>query len=263
MSPWLFHLGSGLIGAMVLMFVLWLVQRRTSNAGIVDVGWTFGIGALVCGLSVVTPGDPLRRVIVAAIAVLWSLRLGTHLVHRVRSEPEDGRYTRLREWAGDRQQMALLIFFMLQATWVVLFALPQYMAMHNSSPFGVLDAAAIAMFAISVCGESIADRQLARFRRDATNRGQVCQVGLWRYSRHPNYFFEWLHWFTYPLLAVGLGALVWLTLLGPLVMLVFLLKLTGIPPTEQRALKSRGELYREYQRSTSAFVPWFPKETSS
>jgi steroid 5-alpha reductase family enzyme len=263
MTQWAWELGSGLVGACVLMVVLWLVQRRTNNAGIVDVGWTFGIGALVVALAFVTPGDPVRRVLVAGLAGVWSLRLGVHLVQRVRSEPEDGRYQNLRAWAGEREQVVLLVFFLMQATWVVIFALPQYVAMHNAVPIGVYDVAALVVFAISLGGEALADRQLARFRQQRENRGQVCREGLWRYSRHPNYFFEWLQWFAYPLLAIGAGPVAWVTLLGPAVMLVFLLKVTGVPPTELRALQSRGERYREYQRTTSAFFPWFPKETAS
>ena len=112
---------------------------------------------------------------------------------------------------------------------------------------------------MAVLGETIADRQLARFRADPENRGKTCNQGLWRYSRHPNYFFEWIHWFAYIFLAVG-SPHWWLALLGPLVMAVFLLKITGIPYTELQSLKSKGESYREYQRTTSAFIPWFPKK---
>lgn len=263
MNNWLQHLGWGLSASALMMFVLWLVQRRTNNAGIVDAGWAFGIGGLTLGIAFFSEGAVLRRVLVAAIAVVWSMRLGYHLVRRTSNEPEDGRYQNLRNWAGDKQQAVLFAFFLMQASWVVLFAMPQYIAMQNKSPFAWFDIAAIGIFAISFIGESIADRQLAAFRQSAGNRGKVCRVGLWRYSRHPNYFFEWLHWFAYPLLAAGLGELAWLTMIGPGLMLLFLLKITGIPPTEKRALQSRGEQYREYQRTTSAFVPWFPKGSTT
>lgn len=260
MSAWILHLGGGLISAIALMLVLWLVQRRTNNAGIVDVGWSLGIGAMVVAFALLTPGDAIRRAIVAGLTLVWASRLGAHLVRRVTNEPEDGRYQNLRKWAGDRQQIVLLVFFLLQATWVVLFAVPQYVAMHSARPLGLLDAAAVGVFAVSIAGESIADRQLARFRDDPVNQGEVCRKGLWRYSRHPNYFFEWLHWFAYPLLAVGAGAIAWFTLLGPMLMFVFLTKITGIPPTEARAIERRGDRYRGYQETTNAFFPWFPKE---
>lgn len=263
MNDWPVHLGWGLVGASILMFILWLVQRRTKNAGIVDVGWTFGIGALVCVLAVMVTGSPWRRLLVAGMTGLWAFRLGTYLAGRVASESEDGRYTNLREWAGPRQQPVLLFFFMLQASWVVLFSIPQYLAIRNMRPLQWIDAVGVIVFVVSIVGSSIADRQLARFRGESSNRGQVCKVGLWKYSRHPNYFFEWLHWFAYPILAIGSGSLAWVAWFGPLVMLVFLLKVTGIPPTEKRALQSRGDQYREYQRTTSAFFPWFPMEQQS
>jgi len=104
----------------------------------------------------------------------------------------------------------------------------------------------------------MADQQLARFRADPSNKGQVCDVGLWHYSRHPNYFFEWLHWFSYPLIAFG-TPLSWIAWLGPVVMLIFLYRITGIPYTEKQALKSRGDAYRRYQETTSPFVPWKKK----
>jgi steroid 5-alpha reductase family enzyme len=111
-----------------------------------------------------------------------------------------------------------------------------------------------------VAGEALADRQLAAHRRDPANKGKTCRSGLWRYSRHPNYFFEFLHWFAYVFLAVGMG-IGWIaaSLIGPAVMLVFLYRVTGIPYTEAQALRSRGEDYAEYQRTTSPFLPLPPK----
>ncbi len=263
MNHWGQHLAWALAGAVALMLGLWFLQRRTKNAGIVDVGWAFGIGALTLGVAVFSSGAVSRRVLVVAMTVTWSVRLGFHLLGRVTSELEDGRYKNIRDWAGERQGAVLLIFFLMQATWVVLFALPQYIAMQNPRTIGALDVLAIAILAVSLIGESIADRQLSMFRKSEANKGEVCQVGLWRYSRHPNYFFEWLHWFAYPVLAIGMGHIAWLTLVGPVLMLFFLLKITGIPPTEKRALQSRGERYREYQRTTSAFIPWFPRNSAT
>jgi steroid 5-alpha reductase family enzyme len=118
--------------------------------------------------------------------------------------------------------------------------------------------AGIAVWVASIAGESIADRQLARFRADPAHRGRTCRAGLWRYSRHPNYFFEWLHWFTYVALAVG-SPLPWLSLAGPIVMYVFLRWVSGIPFTEAQALRTRGEDYRRYQQSTPLLFPWFPR----
>ena len=111
---------------------------------------------------------------------------------------------------------------------------------------------------LAVCGETVADRQLTRFRANPAHRGLTCRAGLWRYSRHPNYFFEWLHWFAYPALAAGSPRwlLAWL---GPLVMFVFLRFLSGVPWAEAQALRTRGEDYRDYQHRTPMFFPWFPR----
>jgi steroid 5-alpha reductase family enzyme len=115
---------------------------------------------------------------------------------------------------------------------------------------------------VAVAGEAIADRQLQRFRENPANRGQVCQTGLWRYSRHPNYFCEWLHWWAY-VACSGLRPVTLWGLLGPLAMWWFLNRVTGIPPTEAQSLKSRGEAYRRYQQTTSRFFPWPPRAEST
>jgi steroid 5-alpha reductase family enzyme len=116
----------------------------------------------------------------------------------------------------------------------------------------------VAFWATGLLGESLADRQLARFRADPANKGKICQIGLWNYSRHPNYFFEWLVWVGYAVFALG-SPWGWLGFIAPALMLHFLLNVTGIPMTEELSLKSKGDAYREYQRTTSAFVPWFKK----
>ena len=257
-------LALGALLMVLLMGGLWLVQRRTRDAGIVDVGWAAGLGLLALLYGVAAPGHPTRRYLVAILAALWSFRLARHLlVDRVLGKPEDGRYQTLRAGWGNQAQRNFFIFFQAQALLDVVFSLPFLaVALSPLAAPRALDGLAIAVWLIAVTGEFVADRQLARFRRDPANRGRTCRTGLWRLSRHPNYFFEWLHWWTYVLLAAGSP---WapLTLLGPALMLLFLFKLTGIPHTEAQALKSRGDDYRAYQRTTSVFIPWFPRKESA
>lgn len=258
MSGWTL-VAAAWLGMALVMAGLWAVQRRTRNAGIVDVAWALGTGLTAVWFAWGAGGDPVRRVLVGGMAGLWGLRLGAYLWRRVTGEPEDGRYRELRERWGERVQPYLFVFFQLQATWAVLFALPMWIAARNPASPGWSDAAGVAVWLVALAGETLADRQLARFRSDPDSAGRVCREGFWRYSRHPNYFFEWIHWWAYPLLAFPGPGWAW-TLLGPLVMLAFLFRITGIPPTEARALRSRGEAYREYRRTTSAFFPWPPSE---
>lgn len=244
----------------LVMTGLWLVQLVRGNAGIVDVAWTLGVGVLAAFFAVEADGYPGRRLLIACLAGLWSLRLAIHLVDRIVRLPEDGRYSALRDKLGKKAQPFFFAFFQIQAIWALLFALPMLLAARNpTAGLGPGDALGAAIWIIAMVGEAIADRQLSWFRADPACRGQVCRDGLWRYSRHPNYFFEWVHWWAY--VAIGWGA-PWgsLTLLGPAMMLLFLFKVTGIPPTEANALRSRGDAYREYQRTTSPFFPWPPKQ---
>ncbi len=251
---------SGWLVMAAVMAALWVVQRARRDAGVVDVGWAAGLGLLAVLYAVLAAGPLLRRLLVATMAGAWSLRLAWYiLVNRVLGKPEDGRYQTLRSKWGDRAQSRFFVFFQLQALVDVIFSLPYLVAMTNPTPgLGVCGLAGVLVWVVAVVGEALADRQLAAFRADPANRGRTCRVGLWRLSRHPNYFFEWLHWWSYVLLAVGSP---WwaLTLVGPVLMLFFLFKVTGIPATEAQALASRGEDYRDYQRTTSAFVPWFPR----
>lgn len=240
------------------MALLWVVQARTKNGGIVDVAWSFGTGLCAVFFAFVADGDPNRRLVVALIAGFWGLRLGVMLAKRVLSESEDGRYKAMRERWGEKTQIKMFGFFQIQAFWAMMFALPMLAASLSPLPLGWVDSLAVLIWAVSIIGESMADAQLARFRGNPANKGKVCEDGLWAWSRHPNYFFEWLHWFSYLILALG-GSLVWLAALGPVVMFLFLTKVTGIPTTEARALVSRGDAYRDYQRRVSVLVPWPPK----
>ena len=251
----------GWLIASLLMIVLWLVQRRTRNAGIVDVGWAAGIGLLGVLFAATADGYLYRRILVGVLIGVWSARLATYLLlDRVLGHPEEGRYRTLRDKWGRAADRNLFFFFQAQALLAVLFALPILIVAHHAvMGWTGWDAVGVWIWVVSVGNTVLADRQLARFKRRPESRGKTCREGWWRYSRHPNYFFEWLHWWSYVALAVGAGY-GWLTLLAPAAMLWFLFKVTGIPPTEAQALASRGDDYREYQRTTSVFIPWFPKK---
>jgi steroid 5-alpha reductase family enzyme len=252
-------LGGVIAGASLLMAAVWSIQRRTGDAGVVDLAWAGGIAAAAVAAAIVGEGEAPRRALVGAMGGAWGARLALHLWRRNHGRPEDGRYQDLRRRFGARVQPFFFWFFQFQAVAVAIFAAPMVLAMRRSgAALTAWDALGAAIWLVSVGGESLADAQLDRFRRDPANRGRTCRSGLWRYSRHPNYFFEWLHWFAY--VPIGFAA-PWglLTLLGPALMLFFLYRVTGIPVTEQRAAASRGEDYRRYQRETSAFIPWFPR----
>jgi len=257
MSPLVLALsGWGIM--IVVMALLWFYQYKGGDAGIVDVAWAAGVGILSVYFALLSDGDLQRRYIVAILAGIWALRLSGHIFYRVLKMPEDGRYQELKKNKGDGSQKWLFKFFQLQAFWAMLFALPMLNVALNPNPLGVTDWIGIGIWLFASLGESIADGQLNRFRLNPENQGNVCRNGLWYYSRHPNYFFEWIHWWGYVLLAFG-APMWWLNLLGPICMLWFLTNVTGVPPTERQALRSRGAAYEEYQRTTNAFFPWPPK----
>jgi len=238
----------------------WLWAQRTRNATLVDAVWASGVGGSAVLLAALGPGAAGPRALLAVAGGAWGLRLGVHLWARVREGHEDGRYQALRERWGERP-LPWFLFFQFQAALVALFALPFLpVAANPNGRMHVVTVLAIGLWIVAVGGESMADRQLARFRADPSTAGTVCRQGLWRYSRHPNYFFEWLHWFAYPLLAIG-APMAWLAWLGPVLMYVFLRWLSGIPHTEAQALRSRGDAYRDYQRTTPMLIPWFPRRS--
>lgn len=246
----------------LVMAGLWLWQKKSGRADWVDFAWAVLIGVLAMFYALVGEGSVEKRILVVLITGTWSFRLAFHLWQRLSTHAaEDGRYQAMREHLGAGANFWLFWFFMVQALVAWLFALPAWVVAND--PEAALDGwviAGVMFWLVSLAGESAADRQLAAFRADPDNRGKVCNAGLWRYSRHPNYFFEWLHWFAYPLVAVG-APYWWITWLGPVVMLLFLYRVSGIPYTEKQSLKSRGEAYREYQRTTSAFFPLPPRST--
>ncbi|MGZ5473374.1 MAG: DUF1295 domain-containing protein [Thermoanaerobaculia bacterium] len=254
--------GVAILVASLTMALVWRVSVKLRNAGIVDIAWAGLFALLALVYAVFGGGDPLRRVVGGSLMIIWSVRLAAHLWRRVvgHIEVEDGRYAKLRESWGAAADRKMLGFFLFQGATNVLLSVPILLAsLHDAPALRAVEIAAVALWLIAVLGESIADGQLRRFKANPENRGKVCAEGLWRYSRHPNYFFDWLVWCSFFLFALG-SPYGWISAYCPLLMLWFLYKVTGIPATEEQSLRTKGEAYRRYQRTTSPFIPWFPKE---
>jgi steroid 5-alpha reductase family enzyme len=251
--------GAALVGGMMLL--VWVIHLLIRNAAVVDVGWAAGLGILAVYYAMAGPGYAARRYAIATMAAIWSLRLAGYLLFaRVIGHPEEGRYVQLRTGWKTNLPLRFLLFFEFQAFLDLVLSIPFLLACLNAhAPLGILEKLGGAIWILGITGEATADAQLDGFKKNPANKGKTCRVGLWNYSRHPNYFFEWTIWLGYAVFALG-SPWGWLGLISPALILYFLLGLTGIPATEAQALRSRGDEYRQYQRVTSAFVPWFPKK---
>jgi len=252
-----------LLAMAVVMLAGWAFGLKTRNGGWTDVFWSFGTGVLLAGAAFVATGtdtSQARRLLIAAFMLAWGLRLGLYLAPRVAGHPEDARYAAFREGAKN-YPLTMLFVSLPQAPATALLALSVVTAAKRPVPdLDLRDALAVAVYVIALAGETISDAQMKRFRADAANRGKVIQTGLWAWSRHPNYFFQWLGWMAFPVMALDPSRPVsLLTLAAPAVMYGLLRYVSGVPPLEEAMLKSRGDTFRDYQRRVSVFFPIPPK----
>ena len=252
------------------MACAWLTQRAASNVGWVDVFWTFatGGGAVVLSLAPIDGPPGPRQWLVAALAAIWSLRLGLYVALRVaRSPEEDRRYVDLREQWGARFQIRLLPFVLLQAPVALLLALAIMLAARAPWPgLTVFDALGGLILAGAIGGEGLSDEQMRRFKASQPPRHAINDRGLWAWSRHPNYFFEWFGWLAYPVILLpGLAVypVGWAAWGAPALMYLVLDRGAGVPPLEAQMLKSRGDAFRDYQARTSRFFLWPPRKPSA
>jgi len=246
-------------GTGLVMAILWRIQRRTRNAAIVDVGWTLSLPLLALLDAALAPGWAVRSWILAAMVWLWGGRLALHLAGRLRSGPEEARYARLRQEWGPQADRRFFIFYQQQALASALFSIPFILvSLDHRSGLGLAEWLGGLLWFTGFLGEAVADEQLRAFKASTHQQGRVCRSGLWRYSRHPNYFFEILTWVGYATFASGSPGFPW-GWLSPAMIAWTLVFVTGIPPAEAQALSSKGDEYRRYQQTTSALVPWFPR----
>ncbi len=242
---------------LVIFTLTWVWQLKTRNAAIVDTVWSASFPLLAMVYFVVVDGYELRQLLILFMVVIWGMRLAMYLLSRTVGQPEDARYTALRKEWGVNQNILMLRFYYFQAALALLLSLPFVLINLNTDPdLKVIEWIGVGIWVIGLLGESLSDYQLKTFKSKLENNGNVCDHGLWHYSRHPNYFFEWLIWIGYFVMALG-SAWGFLSIICPVLMLYFLLKVTGIRYTETHLLKSRGQAYEEYQRTTSSFIPWF------
>jgi steroid 5-alpha reductase family enzyme len=252
----------------VLMAGAWMVQQRTGNSGWVDTIWTFAVGLVGAGCALWPVGDAApnaRQWLVAALVAIWSIRLGLHIAVRTAGITDDPRYAAFaREWGIDSPRR-MFVFLQNQGFG----SIPLVFAIFVAARFPLAtlrieDYLGALILLIGIAGEALADAQLKKFRIDPANQGRVCDVGLWRWSRHPNYFFEWFGWLAYPVIAIPIAdplfyPWAWASLLAPVFMYWILVHVTGLPPLEQQMLRSRGDRYRDYQSRTSMFFPLPPQ----
>lgn len=255
---WTMALVTGTVSFFIMLF-FWLLQLKTRDAGPVDLGWALGLMTASAVSFFLGAGSPERKALVFLMGLLASGRLALLLMARLRrGGAEDPRYQAIRAGWGKNANLNFFFFFEFQAALIVLLALPFFISAQNSAPLSFFEAAGFLLWLTGFLGEALADSQLSVFKKDPANKGKPCEAGLWKFSRHPNYFFEWTIWIGYFVFACG-SPWGWVSIVCPLLMLHFLVNVSGIPPAEAQALKTKGDLYRAYQKRTSAFFPWRPK----
>lgn len=252
--------GQGLLLAVAAMSALWLISLRLRDASIVDVFWGAGFAILAIFYAVTTDGLVARQVLLVSLVVVWGTRLSVHIHRRNTGKPEDPRYAAWRVAGGESYWWkSYFKVFLLQGVLMWLIAMPLLVAQASPTPerLTLLDGLGAAVWAIGFLFESVGDAQLTRFKADSANRGQVLQTGLWRYTRHPNYFGDAVVWWGYFLIALAAPGGAW-TVFSPVLMTFLLMRVSGVTLLEESLKKSKPG-YAEYVARTSAFFPRPPR----
>lgn len=250
----------GLAGIMVMMILLWLISIPIKNVSIVDIFWGLGFVLSASIFYVFADGNEVRKLLVLGLAGIWGIRLSIYLAWRNLGKGEDFRYQKFRQDYGPHRYWWVSFFqvFLLQGLlmWLVSAPLLGGQFYSNSDP-GLPDAAGVLIWLIGFIFEAGGDFQLARFKSNPANRGKLLKTGLWRFTRHPNYFGDAAIWTGFGLISMGAGS--YLPVLGSVIMIVLIIKVSGVAMLEKTLLQTKPD-YMEYARKTSSFIPWFPKK---
>lgn len=241
--------------SIAIMFIGWIISYKTKDATMMDILWSFCMLSSTIFIYLSLNNFYITQSIIALLAAFWSIRLMVYLSKRwMKSKTEDSRYKSLRKSAGANSNLYIFLSYQLQAIFVVIFIIPIAISLlENKTSTTLFDIIGICVFIFAITGEYIADNQLYKFKQNHSST-DTCNIGLWKYSRHPNYFFEWLHWFSYVFFSIN-SDLLWVSIISPFIILFFLFKITGITHVEREALKNKPD-YKNYMKTTSKFFLW-------
>jgi steroid 5-alpha reductase family enzyme len=249
----------GFLLIMCMMTLLWVVSIIVKNVSIVDLFWGFGFVLTTGFYFLKTEGFETRKIIILILVAIWGLRLSLYLAWRNIGEGEDFRYRKFRKDYGAKYWwVSYFQTFLLQGVLMSLISAPLLGAQYygHQLPLGILDYAGIILWIIGFFFETTGDLQLARFKSDPSNKGKILNKGLWRYTRHPNYFGDSAVWWGYGLICLAAGS--YLPVLGSILMTILIIRISGVVLLE-KTLKEKKPEYQSYAGKTSAFFPWFPK----
>jgi steroid 5-alpha reductase family enzyme len=253
----------GIVALVILgyMAILWIASLVLRNSSIVDIFWGVGFVMANWVYFALTPdGFPARKWLISILVTIWGFRLSLYILWRNWGKGEDFRYRKWREEAGGKWWWrSFFKVFLLQGILLWIISAPLLAANISPTPAGltILDFVAIPLWAIGFFFEAVGDLQMARFRADPANRGTVMNRGVWRYTRHPNYFGDATQWWAYYLVALAAGG--FFTIFSPILMTTLLVRVSGVALLE-KTLKDEIPGYKEYMETTNAFIPWFPRQ---
>jgi steroid 5-alpha reductase family enzyme len=250
-----------LIIILILMLFLWIISIIVKNVSIIDFFWGLGFVITCLFYFLNTQGSEIRRILLIILVSIWGVRLSAYLAWRNKGKGEDFRYREFRRKYGEKRYWWISFFqtFFLQGLlmWIISAPLLGAQYLGGDKPIGIIDFLGVLFWLIGFLFEAVGDLQLAKFRSNPENKGKVLSTGLWKYTRHPNYFGDASVWWGYGLICLSAGS--YIPIIGTLLMTGLIIKVSGVALLEKTLIEQKSQ-YKEYIEKTSSFIPWFPKK---